>query len=126
MARTLHYHNLWILTWRKPYESLKFFYPNVTNLLVIGNWSFSSAMPSAGRTEKTKKGWADTFTEIVELDNSDEHLLEKVVQTIRFSNKDWILLCTDDIATNHTIADTLGIHLVSGSRTLIEEAQEVY
>jgi hypothetical protein len=126
MPRTLYYHNLLILTWRKPYESLKFFYPNVTNLLVIGNWSFSPAMPSASRTEKTKKGWADAFTEIVELDNNDEDLVEKIVQTIRFSTQDWILLCTDDTTINRTIADILGIHLVSGSRAQIEEPQEVY
>jgi hypothetical protein len=126
MARTLYYHNLMILTWRKPYESLKFFYPNVSNLLVIGNWSFSPAMPSEARLEKTKKGWADTFSEIVEFDNMDEDLIEKVVRTIRFSTKDWILLCTDEYKTNIKIAEILGIHLVSGSRALIEEPEEVY
>ena len=82
-------------------------------------------MPSACRTERSKKGWAEAFSEIVEFDSSDEDLIEKVLQTIRFSTKDWILLCTDENTTNQKIGELLKIDLVSGSRAPIEDCEEV-
>jgi hypothetical protein len=122
MPRLLFYHNLLILTWRNPHESLKFFYPNAMKLLIIGSWTFSNCVPSSLR-ESSQKKWHDTFEEIVEFDVEDPNVKEKVLETLSNSTGDWILLCTDDRQVNREIAEKLGIHLVSGSRAVLEDEE---
>jgi hypothetical protein len=95
-------------------------------LIVIGNYSFSNCVPSAATRKKTQDKWVQEFDEIVEFYIQDEDLVNKVVNTVRFSDKDWILLCTDNLPVHREIADALHIHLVSGSRAEIDEPEEVY
>lgn len=126
MTRILHFHNLLILTWTKPYSHLKQFYPDVENLLVIGNWCYSETMPSKAVRETSKKGWKEAFPRIEELDVEEENLQEKVEKILFSSTGDWLFLCTEGFKVTNAIAERLGLSLLSGAKTYLEPMEEVY
>jgi len=126
MTRTLHFHNLLILTWSQPYNHLKQFYPDVENLLVIGNWCYSNTLPSSAVRESTKKGWHEAFPRIEELDVEEENLQEKVERILFSSTGNWLLLCTEGFKVTNAIAEQLGLSLISGAKTYLEPMEEVY
>lgn len=126
MGRILYFHNLLILTWFQPYKHLKMLYPDVKNLLVIGNWCASEGMPSKAVREATKQGWKEAFPRIVEFDVEQEGLQEKVEDILFQSKGDWLLLCTEGFKVTNAIAEKLGLDLFSGAHVYLEPMEEVY
>ncbi len=112
----VYYHSLWILTWHRPYESLKFFYPDARNLLVIVEYSFTPAIPSASRYPDR---WNNAFSRIEEVDVNDPELTQKVKTILHSSTGPWVLLCTDDYEANKKLLEDIKLSSVSHCSTYL-------
>jgi hypothetical protein len=110
MTTKVYYQNSMMLTWRQPYDALKFRYPDAKNLLVIIEYAFTPVLPSESHR---KERWQEAFKRIEEVDVHMPNLTEHVQQVLRSSNEPWILCCTEDYEANRKLLESLSLSFVS-------------